>query len=53
MADLQCIARQLLNALADAPAVERGERERLEDEEVECALENVRGVGHAGSCRMI
>jgi hypothetical protein len=36
-------ARELLDALADPPTVHRCEGEGLEDEEVECAPENIGG----------
>src|SRR6185437_3447881 len=46
LADLQCVARQLLDALADAPAVHGREREGFQHQQVECPLENVGRGGH-------
>ena len=39
--DLQHVSRDLLDALRDAPAVHRLERQRLQDEHVERALEEI------------
>jgi hypothetical protein len=39
--DLERVARELLDALADAPAVQRCDREGLQDQKVECALKNI------------
>jgi hypothetical protein len=39
--DVEDAARELLDALADPPTVHRCESECLEDEEVECAAEDV------------
>lgn len=39
--DLQRVTRELLNALAYSPPVQGGERERLENEEVERPLQDV------------
>jgi hypothetical protein len=48
VADLEDVAGDLREALADGPAVERFEGEDFEDEEVESALEEVRRFGHGG-----
>jgi hypothetical protein len=50
LADLEGVARELLDALTDAPAVEWAQREGLENEEVQGALEDIgRRDCHAGS----
>ena len=41
LGDLQRVARDLANPLGDGPAVQRPERERLEDQEIERALREV------------
>jgi pimeloyl-ACP methyl ester carboxylesterase len=46
VADLQDLAGDLLQALADGPAVERLEGENLQDQEVEGALHEIRGAAH-------
>jgi hypothetical protein len=46
VADLENVARDLREALADGPAVERFESEDFEDEEIESALEEVGRFGH-------
>ena len=43
------VLRDLLQPLRDAPAVHRLERNRLEDQEVERALEDVSLIAHAAS----
>ena len=43
LSDFQRVARELLDALADAPAMHRGEREGFQDEEVEGSLEDIGG----------
>jgi hypothetical protein len=45
LVDLQHVARDLLNALRDSPAMHGLERERLEDQHVQRALEDVVGFG--------
>ena len=47
LADLQDFAADLLNALGDGPAVRRLERDGLEDQQVERALNEVRWSAHA------
>src|SRR4051812_31191049 len=53
LVDLQDVARDLLNALRDAPTVHGLEREGLEDEHVERPLQDVGVVGRHPrlSCR--
>ena len=41
--DLQDVARDLLDALGDAPAVHRFERESFQDQQIERALQNFDG----------
>src|SRR5262249_38916880 len=51
LADLERIARELLDALADSPAVQWRERERFENQQVQRAFQNIGGGGHGLSCR--
>src|SRR5262245_51710878 len=44
--DRQLFVRQLLNAFRDGPAVQRLARQRFQDEEIERALEQIRGFRH-------
>ena len=44
--DLQHVAADLANALRDAPAVHRLERERLEDEQIQRALNEIGRSAH-------
>jgi hypothetical protein len=46
LADLPLVARYLLQALADRPAVQRLEREDLEEQEVECPLHEIGRPAH-------
>src|SRR5262249_7673416 len=45
--DGEHVVREQLNAFRDCPPVQRSAREGLEDQEIECALEQIRGLGHA------
>ena len=49
VADLENVAGDLLEALADGPAVERFEGEDFEEEKIECALEKVGRFAHGCS----
>ena len=47
LADLEDIARKLLDAQRDAPAVHGLEHERAQDEQIERALQKIGGWRHA------
>src|SRR5262245_16711048 len=46
----QHVVRELQHSLGDAPAMQRLTRERLQNEEVERALEKVGGFRHESAC---
>src|SRR5207247_9191920 len=46
IADLQFIARDLLESLADRPTVLRAYRENLQQQQVQCSLYEVRRLAH-------
>src|SRR5262245_22371472 len=46
IAHLEDVARHLLQALTDRPAVERLEREDLEEQKIECSLNQIRWAAH-------
>jgi hypothetical protein len=46
LADPQLLARHLANALRNRPAVQRFERDDAQDQEVECALDEIGRLAH-------
>src|SRR5262249_1008652 len=46
IADLQNVARHLLQALANRPTMQRLERENLQNQEIQCSLNRIRPLTH-------